>query len=55
MKDKRFYYKTAKIKGLYCCFVAILSYNPESDNYTCRTPFETIRTYPSEDLEDFCL
>ena len=53
--DKRAMYKTAKVKGLHHCFVAIIEYNPERDNYTCLTPFGTTRTYTSEDLEDFCL
>lgn len=53
--DKRSMYKTAKLKGLYRCFVAIIGYNPESDTYTCLTPFGSSRTYAGNDLEDFCL
>jgi len=53
--DKRYLYKTAKVKGLVRCYVGILDWDETYNIFKCRTPYNTIRYYHADELESFCL
>ena len=53
--DKRHFYKTAKVKDIVRCYVGILAWNKEHDIYKCHTPYNTVRYYHADELENFGL
>ena len=52
---KQHLFKTAYVKGLYRCCIALLRYDEEHDRYLAETPFGTQRWYKASELEHFVL
>lgn len=52
---KQHLYKTAWVKDLHRCCVALLRYDEERDRYLAETPFGTKRWYKADELERFVL
>lgn len=53
--DKRYFYKTAYVKGLNRCCVGLKSFNESSGMYLCVMPFGNQRWVHESELKDFCL
>jgi hypothetical protein len=54
-QGKNHLYKTARIKGLNLCYVAIISYEPDNDSFFIKRPYGDYVWVPAADLESFCL
>lgn len=53
--DKRFFYRSAKLKGFYRGYVSIKKYDAADDTYLCVMPYGATRWVSADELESFCL